>query len=71
MVTGELDFQDTFGFSFDGDDIGQARDIYDPNMAFFIWIVFLVVIPILLSNMLVGNNHYFNFFLIIAMMFSF
>ena len=68
MVTGEIDFQDTFSFSFDPDET-SSRNLYDRGMAYFIWILFLVIIPILLSNMLVGSTldlylyalHLFNY----------
>ena len=53
MVTGEIDFQDTFSFSFAPDETSRCS-LYDHGIAYFIWILFLVIIPILLSNMLVG-----------------
>ena len=52
MVAGELDFHNTFSFSFDFD-YEKTHEIYDRRMAYFIWIIFLIVIPILLSNTLV------------------
>ena len=60
-ITGEIDFQDTLNFSYNADK-ATAHNLYDHRMAYFVWIIFLVVIPILLSNMLVSNitryNHY-------------
>ncbi len=53
MVTGDLDFQDTFGISFSVDETA-SRNLYDRSMANFVWILFLVLIPIVLSNMLVS-----------------
>ena len=53
MVTGDLDFQDTFGFSFSVNETA-SRNLYDRSMAYFLWIIFLVLIPIVLSNMLVS-----------------
>jgi len=54
MVTGEIDFQDTFSFSFAAYEV-TSRNLYDRTMAYFVWIIFLMVIPIILSNMLVSN----------------
>ena len=53
MVTGELDFHNTFGFSFDFSD-EVTHEIYDRRMAYFIWVIFLILVPILLSNTLVS-----------------
>ena len=55
MVTGEIDFQDTFSLSFAANDEVTSRNLYDRTMAYFVWIIFLIVIPIILSNMLVRN----------------
>lgn len=54
MITGELDYSDVFGLSYDAindtmleEDI---RNIQYPGTAKFVWVIFLVFIPILLSN---------------------
>ena len=59
MVTGELGFEDIFGLSYDalttdGDIVGVSRrPLLNSGVAYFMWIIFLVFMPILLSNMLV------------------
>ena len=57
MVTGDLNFQDTFSFSFDFN-YDQSHELYDRNMAYFIWVLFIVLIPILLSNTLVSKFYF-------------
>ena len=51
MVTGELDFGSIFGLD------APASD-YVPipfhEVSFFMWIIFLILIPIILNNMLVS-----------------
>lgn len=61
MVTGDLGYQDAFGLSYDvvGSNVPQiTSSILYPETANFVWVVFLVLIPILLTNMLVSitNN---------------
>lgn len=62
MITGELEYTDIFGLSYDVvndtfTDSDEATDnIPYPQTAQFVWVIFLIVIPILLSNMLVGRN---------------
>ena len=53
MVTGELNFLEIFSLSFGFND-NKDHDIYDQSMAYFVWVLFLVLIPILLSNTLVS-----------------
>ena len=56
MVAGELDYQDVFGYSYDPSNttvIGAVRNIRYMDTALFVWVVFVVLIPIVLSNMLV------------------
>ena len=62
MVTGELDYSGVFGLSYDaltatialnGTTEDANRNIVYPETANFVWVIFLVLIPILLSNMLV------------------
>ncbi len=57
MVTGDLGYQDAFGLSYEavGDDQEITSNILYPETANFIWVVFLVLIPILLTNMLVST----------------
>ena len=64
MVTGELGFEDIFALSYDVEDplstdssiVGiSRRPLLSSGVAYFMWIVFLVFMPILLSNMLVKN----------------
>jgi hypothetical protein len=59
MITGELDYGDIFGLSYDAinDTMEEesVRNIPYPGAANIVWIVFLILIPILLSNMLVSK----------------
>ena len=64
MVTGELGFEDIFALSYDVEDplttdsdiVGISRTpLLSSGVAYFMWIAFLVFMPILLSNMLVMN----------------
>ena len=61
MVTGELDYSSIFGLSYEVSNVStmesNMRNIKYPEMASFVWIVFLILIPILLSNMLVSNGY--------------
>ena len=53
MITGDFGYQESFGLSF-SPEFTRDHELYDRNMANFIWILFVVLIPILLSNMLVS-----------------
>ena len=57
MITGELDYSDQFGLSYDATNDTIVGNIMYPQTANFVWVIFLVFIPILLSNMLVSENH--------------
>ena len=48
MTTGELDYDEMFHQK-EGED-----EIAFPLVSFILWIIFLVLIPVLLSNMLVS-----------------
>lgn len=61
MITGELDYSDIFGLSYDVNDTfdmegDEIQAIQYPETAQFVWVIFLVLIPILLSNMLVSEK---------------
>jgi len=49
----------TGGFDFDGmffnsqEDAEAGNDLFYPEVAYILWIVFLILMPILLSNLLV------------------
>ena len=62
MVTGELDYQDVFSLSYELNTNDSDVQIYPYNIpehtANFVWVVFLVLIPILLTNMLVSIATY-------------
>ena len=63
MVTGELGFEEIFTLSYDVEDpdgavLGSRRPQLSTGVAYFMWIIFLVFMPILLSNMLVKNFSY-------------
>ena len=58
MITGELDYGSIFGLSYDAINATTAeeeniRNIPYPETANLVWVIFLVFVPILLSNMLV------------------
>ena len=48
-TTGELDYSSTFQF---GIDDGELR--YDV-MSYFLWVLFIILMPILFANLLVSN----------------
>lgn len=52
-VSGELDFQDIFGISSSIYDTAN-NNINDQSMAYFVWILFIIGVPIIFSNMLVS-----------------
>ena len=60
MVTGELDYSSAFGLSYDAsnDTEDDVRSYLYPETVNFVWIVFLILIPILLSNMLVSEENF-------------
>ena len=51
MTTGELDFDGIFFNS--QEDAEGGNDLFYPHIAYFLWIVFIIIMPILLSNLLV------------------
>ena len=57
MVTGELDYQDVFSLSYSVEDsnVVTFTDSIPEHTANFVWVIFLVLIPILLTNMLVSS----------------
>ena len=63
MVTGELDYQDVFSLSYDTNesDVLQLFPYSIPeHTANIVWVVFLVLIPILLTNMLVSAINFWG-----------
>ncbi|XP_065893550.1 transient receptor potential cation channel subfamily A member 1-like [Dysidea avara] len=52
MTTGELDFDGIFFNS--QEDAEEGNDLFYPHIAYFLWIVFIIIMPILLSNLLTG-----------------
>jgi hypothetical protein len=59
MITGTLEYGDIFGLSSGAvnDTIMEeesVRNIPYPGAANFVWVIFLIFVPILLSNMLVS-----------------
>ena len=55
MITGELDYSGVFGLSYKASNDTLMENILYPETANFVWVIFLVFIPILLSNMLVSE----------------
>lgn len=60
MIAGELNYNDVFDLSYDVIDVEDRaiRNLLYPRTAFFVWVVFIILIPILLNNMLVSANPY-------------
>ena len=60
MVSGDLDYSGVFGLSYDilpNDTIADENTSFKllyPDMANFVWVLFILLIPIVLSNMLVS-----------------
>lgn len=52
MMTGEMDYEDIFRLSSGGSDT-QVPEIPFPELAYILWILFLITMPILLNNLLV------------------
>jgi len=51
MTTGALDYSNTFRF---GDDDDEGEIHYDV-MTNFLWVLFIILMPILFANLLVSN----------------
>ncbi|XP_065893262.1 transient receptor potential cation channel subfamily A member 1-like [Dysidea avara] len=52
MTTGELDFDDIFFNS--QEDADEGNNLFYPQIAYLVWIVFIILMPIILTNLLVG-----------------
>ena len=52
MTTGEFDFDGIFFNS--QDDAEDGNDLFYPEIAYILWIVFIILMPIILTNLLVG-----------------
>ena len=53
MVTGEFDFDDIFHF---GVPTSEFTPIPFSTINYIVWIIFLILVPIILSNMLVSGK---------------
>ena len=51
MTTGEFDFDGIFFNS--QEDAEEDRDLFYPEIAYTLWIVFIILMPIILTNLLV------------------
>ena len=51
MTTGELDFDGIFFNS--QEDADEGNSLFYPQIAYFLWIVFIILMPIILTNLLV------------------
>jgi len=60
MTTGGFDFDGMFFIS--QEDAEQGNNLFYPEIAYILWIVFIILMPILLSNLLVmiHNVHVHN-----------
>ena len=52
MTTGEFDFDGIFFNS--QDDAEAGNDLFYPQIAYILWIVFIILMPIILTNLLVN-----------------
>ena len=52
MVTGEMDYESIFRQS-SGGTVDQDPQLPFPEISYLLWVVFLIMIPILLNNLLV------------------
>ena len=52
MTTGEFDFDGIFFNS--QQDSEEDRELYYPQIAYTLWIVFIILMPIILTNLLVS-----------------
>ena len=54
MTTGEFEFDTLFINTVEGnDDGGQLPTLYFSGAAYFLWIVFIILMPVLFNNLLV------------------
>ena len=52
MTTGEFDFDGIFFNS--QEDAEDGNDLFYPQIAYILWIVFIILMPIILTNLLVS-----------------
>lgn len=54
MLAGELDYSNIFGLTYEiANDTTVQNTVVYSETAYFVWVIFLILVPILLSNMLV------------------
>lgn len=54
MTTGEFEYDDIFRLSASGSD-SNTDEVPFPEVSIILWIIFLVLMPILLTNLLVNT----------------
>ena len=67
MTTGELDFDAIFR----QDPAGGSDDVEEvpfPPISFMLWIVFIVIMPILLTNLLVCTSKQLQFYVYLVIL---
>ena len=57
MTTGEFDFDGIFFNS--QEDAEEGQDLFYPEVAYILWIVFIILMPVILTNLLVRMLMYF------------
>ena len=55
MITGEMDYEGIFRQSSGGTE-DQIPELPFPEISYLLWIIFLIMVPILLNNLLVNNR---------------
>ena len=55
MTTGEFEFDSIFRQDPTGES-DNAEEIPFPPISYILWIVFIIIMPVLLTNMLVNNS---------------
>ena len=56
MTTGELDYENIFRLNPAGESDGLS-DIKYPPISYILWVLFIVLMPVILTNMLVSPLH--------------
>lgn len=65
MTTGDFDFDSLFRLSPNGENEG-VNDIPFPAISVILWMIFIILMPILLTNMLVNTKDHYCFCLFIT-----
>ena len=56
MTTGEFEYDSIFRLDPAGGSNDESAEIKYPNSSYLLWVVFIVIMPLLLNNMLVSDS---------------